>query len=188
MEIDFTTKGCLKSGKYAPELRDLIAASMDKNIDDNGENFVPQDIIRFLRYLISCVNEMAITPPDPAIPQAGTYNPPKYGRAYYFSLTGEKLRPIRKFEIDNERKINPAYDDPPLPNDLCEKYFSKTHVSAKGTSTLFLWFCPTHGHCYGFHMTNAEGRKDPSASLYSHLEMPPNNIFTILLVTFKNIA
>ncbi|CAC5425017.1 unnamed protein product [Mytilus coruscus] len=163
--------------EYAPELRDLIASSMLSHANPQGNNFVPDDVITFIRYLIKCVADMAITQPDPANPQPGTYNPAKYGRAYYFSETGEKLRPVRKFTIDGEKRKNPAYDDPPLPHDNCEKYFSKTQISARGTSTLFLWFCPSHGHCYGFHMTNAEGRKHPSASLYSHLEHPPTDIF-----------
>ncbi|CAC5425979.1 unnamed protein product [Mytilus coruscus] len=145
--------------EYAPELRDLIASSMLSHANPQGNNFVPDDVITFIRYLIKCVADMEITQPDPANPQPGTYNPAKYGRAYYFSETVEKLRPVRRFTIDGEKRKNPAYDDPPLPHDNCEKYFSKTQISARGTSTLFLWFCPSHGHCYGFHMTNAEGRK-----------------------------
>ena len=70
-----------------------------------------------------------------------------------------------------------AYDDPSSEHDRCEKYYSKTNISAPGTSSLFLWFCPNHGHCYGFHMTKAEGRKDPYASLYAYLENPPRDIF-----------
>ncbi|CAG2250921.1 unnamed protein product [Mytilus edulis] len=143
--------------EYAPELRDLIASFMLSHADPQGNNFIPYDIIAFLRYLIKCVADMEITQP-------GTYNPAKYRRADYFSETGENLRPVRKFTIDGEKRKYPAYDDPPLPQ-------------ARGTSTLFLWFCSSDGHCYGFYMTNAEGRKDPAASLYSHLEHPPTNIF-----------
>jgi len=55
--------------------------------------------------------------------------------------------------------------------------YSKVETSARGTSTLFLWFCADHGHCYGFHMTGAEGRKDPALSLYSYLETPPQDVF-----------
>jgi len=37
---------------------------------------------------------------------------------------------------------------------------------------LFLWFCPAHGHCYGFHVIpGSEGRKDPANSLYTFLSL-----------------
>ena len=43
---------------------------------------------------------------------------------------------------------------------------------------MFLWFCPLHGHCYGFHIINGqEGRKDPACSLYNHLENAPDVIY-----------
>ncbi|XP_052063111.1 uncharacterized protein LOC127702847 [Mytilus californianus] len=73
--------------EYAPELRDLIASSMLSHANPQGNNFVPDDVITFIRYLIKCVADMEITQPDPANPQPGTYNPAKYGRAYYFSET-----------------------------------------------------------------------------------------------------
>ena len=35
---------------------------------------------------------------------------------------------------------------------------------------MFLWFCPIHGHYYGFHLiSGAEGRKDPFSSLYKFI-------------------
>ena len=44
-------------------------------------------------------------------------------------------------------------------------------------SYLFLWFCPQHGHCYGFHIIpGAEGRKDSAASLYTHIVKAPDVI------------
>ena len=50
----------------------------------------------------------------------------------------------------------------------CTKYYPK--VAGKGTPFMFLWFCPNHWHCYGFHIVNgSEGRKDPAYSLYTHL-------------------
>ena len=43
---------------------------------------------------------------------------------------------------------------------------------------LFLWFSPRHGHCYGFYIIpGSEGRKDPVAALYTHMEIPPKCIF-----------
>ena len=156
---------------YAPELRHLIACS----IDCNGE--LPVDIVLFLLHIVDESLNMETNEAEQANYQPGTYNPGKLGRAYYFSESGEKLRNVRKFSIDGQNRENNQYDDPPADFDKCEKYYSKTNVSARGTSSLFLWFCPIHGHCYGFHLTNAEGRKDPSASLYTHLEYPPQDIF-----------
>jgi len=37
------------------------------------------------------------------------------------------------------------------------------------TYFVFLWFCPAHGHCYGFHViVGSDGRKDPANSLYAY--------------------
>ena len=100
---------------------------------------------------------------DP-LPIEGTYNPPRDGRAYYFSSHGQQLRQMRSFPIDMEKeKSNSA---------LCTKNYPV--VGRKGTSYLFLWFCPLHGHCYGYHMIPfSEGRKDPSSSLYMFKEHAP---------------
>ena len=51
-------------------------------------------------------------------------------------------------------------------------------VALKGTCFMFLWFCPSHGHCYGFHIGNgSEGRKDAANSLLTHLPEAPSTIF-----------
>ena len=43
---------------------------------------------------------------------------------------------------------------------------------------LFLWFCPIHGHCYGYHITKgAEGPKDCFASSIKYMEQPPEEIY-----------
>ena len=159
---------------YAPELRDLITESMLSNND-----IIQDDIKLLLQYLINQSLDMEVHEPEVAVPQPGTYNPAKFGRAYYFNESGLKLRNIRPFTIDLDGKVkkNLDHDDNALDFERCEKFYSKVEVSAKGSSNLFLWFCADHGHCYGFHMTRAEGRKDPSASLYAHLEKPPQYIF-----------
>ena len=42
----------------------------------------------------------------------------------------------------------------------------------------FLWFCPIHGHCYGFHLiAGGEGRKDPCSSLFKFMPTTPTDIF-----------
>ena len=45
-------------------------------------------------------------------------------------------------------------------------------------SYLFVWFCPNHGPCLGFHaIPGSAGRKDPAAALYTHKELPPRIVF-----------
>ncbi|WAR15086.1 hypothetical protein MAR_005191 [Mya arenaria] len=166
--------GMTEMRKYSPELHDLIGESMLSN-----GNLIPDDIKLFLQYLSNRSVDVSCNDSEEAIPQPGTYNPEKYGRAYYFNQSGLKVRDIRKFTIDEENvnKKNADHDDAAHDFERCNKFFTKVKVSAPGTSTLFLWFCADHGHCYGFHMTRAEGRKDPAASLYSHLVKPPSDVF-----------
>ncbi|XP_069108872.1 uncharacterized protein [Argopecten irradians] len=163
---------------FCPEIRTLIANSMYCNFDRQGENVLPDDILSFVRYILNRVSTIEMYPSEQASEQLGTYNPPKYGRAYYFSPSGCSVRSIRNFTIDQGKTCrNTVADDNPMPFETCNKLFSKVQVSARGSTSLFLWFCPSHGHCYGFHMAYAEGRKDPYASLYSYLEIPPDEIF-----------
>ncbi|WAR15703.1 hypothetical protein MAR_005808 [Mya arenaria] len=44
-------------------------------------------------------------PHEEAVPQSGTYNPEKYGRAYYFNQSGSKGRNIRKFTTGEEMSL-----------------------------------------------------------------------------------
>ena len=85
--------------------------------------------------------------PAPAQPQLNSYNPGKYGIAYYFNRDGKKLRENSLFTVD-EKRGSQNFDDRPAK--VCNKYFSQ--VSKRGSTYLFLWFCPLHGHYYGFHM------------------------------------
>ena len=40
------------------------------------------------------------------------------------------------------------------------------------------WFCPTHGHCYGFHLiSGSEGRKHPFSSLNKYKPTAPEELF-----------
>ena len=106
--------------------------------------------------------------PAPAVPMDGTYNPGKYGRAYYFTNHGCQLRQVRSFKADNVTKGKEEVE--------CTKNYP--NVSKKGMSYLFLWVCAHHMHCMGFHMIpSSEGSKDASASLYTHAEKAPLGIF-----------
>ena len=135
------------------------------------------DALAVLSYLTDktiSVHEHDIVAPEPT-PLPGTYNPPRLGRAYYFTQDGLQLRDVRKFSIDDKGKSKKTHDDIPI-NSKCTKRYPV--VAMKGSTFLFLWFCPMHGHCYGFHIVNgSEGRKDPCFSLYTHLTDAPDSIF-----------
>lgn len=160
---------------YSPEIRELILAS--KKVHDNT---VPNDILELLQYIATRIEDFltTVTPSEPAQPQPGSYNPPKYGRAYYFNASGSRIRHVRSFAADGRTRSKKNYDDDPMPSESCSKDFPDPRASARGTCYSFFWFCPQHHHCYGFHLIpGSEGRKDPHASLYTHLDKPPRSIF-----------
>ena len=104
----------------------------------------------------------------------GTYNPPS-GTAYYFSPTGEQLHSMPDLQV-NKTSTKKNYDDNPLINGHCNKRYPS--VSYGGYGYIFIWFCPIHGHTYGFHLIDgAEGRKDPFCSLFKYKEQMPDHIF-----------
>ena len=54
---------------------------------------------------------------------------------------------------------------------------------------MFIWFCPKHGHTYGFHLINkAEGHRDPFCSLYKFLEHMPKHIFYDFMCSLSEYA
>ena len=63
-------------------------------------------------------------------------------------LSGQQLRKMPSYDIDGSTKYN--YDDRPQVEDPCTKNYPS--VSFGGFGYLFLWFCPVHGHSYGFHL------------------------------------
>ncbi len=159
--------------EYCPEIRSLLLAS---RVDNSGR--VSNDIIAFLSSILERLTNSIITPPNDAVPQEHSYNPGKFGRAYYFNPTGSRIRQTRSFVADQRSRKNQNYDDDPMPHEQCSKDFPDPKASARGTCFSFFWFCPLHHHCYGFHLIpGSEGRKDPHSSLYCHLEKPPKAIF-----------
>ena len=75
------------------------------------------------------------------------------------------------------------YDDVPGVEQLCKKFPS---VSYGSYGYLFLWLCPIHWHCYGFHLiAGCEGRKDPFSSLFEYLPTAPKEIFCDLCLANK---
>ena len=79
------------------------------------------------------------------------------------------------------------YDECPQVDSICTKNFPT--VSFGGYGYMFLFFCPIHGHCYGFHLlSGGEGRKDPFSVMYKYMKTPQKNCSLILLVASLNIV
>ena len=151
--------------KIAPEFSDLL------NVALCGSHF--PDIADFIIFLIKSVQKTHES--DPAYPPAeaipNSYNPEK-GIAYYFTPHGSQIRKVPQYNI---RGTNSNYDENPQ-HDPCSKLYPS--VSKGGYSYMYLWFCPMHGHCYGFHLLpGSEGRKDPFYSMYKYLPEPPEEVF-----------
>ena len=102
----------------------------------------------------------------------GCYNPEK-GAVYYFTPHGNQVRKQPVYSIGEAKK---NYDDVPSVDEICNKKFLS--VSYGGFGYMFLWFCPIHGHCYGFCLIAGwEGRKDPFSSLFKFLPSMHTDIF-----------
>ena len=111
-------------------------------------------------------------PPVARIPN--TYDSSS-GSAYYFSEHGEQICKMPEYTVSG-RITTANYDEQPLVDGVCNKKFPRVQIA--GFGYLFLWFCPIHGHAYGFHLIQGgEGCKDPFASLYKYLETPPKDVF-----------
>lgn len=164
---------------FNAEIAELLSVSIINSIDGT----LNDDVLDHLNHLAEFVTSFhdEDTPPAPIEIIEKSYNPCKFGRALYFQKHGSQVRNVRKFSIDNERKPSAKkdsnisnYDDEP--SEVCSKIYPQ--AAQGGNTYLFLWFCPNHGHCYGFHIIpGSEGRKDPAAALYTHLETPPTNVF-----------
>ena len=177
---------------FSPEMRDILLAVRHDDICTSVLNFLDQLLVWVKNIFVNCKEA------DEIQPKLGTYNPAKYGRAYYFTEHGNQIWNIPKYTIDDssanstyddddDEPANSTYDDEPAnstydnePARVVEKCHKKfPEVGRKGTTYLYLWFDPQHyGHWYGFHMIpSSEGRKDPSCSLYSYMKVPPEEVF-----------
>ena len=95
--------------------------------------------------------------------------------------------PTILLNINNIKSTRKTYDDNPIADDICHKIFPS--VSYGGYSYMFLWFCPMHGHSYGFHIiSGSEGRKDAFSSLHKYKPHAPSDIFMTLHVSYVNIV
>ena len=130
--------------------------------------------VDFVEYLVDEVVKVHCNdrPMQPVAVIDKSYNPEK-GTAYYFTPHGNQIRRQPKYSIDSTNK---NYDDVPWVDEICKKKFPT--VSYGGYGYIFLWFCPIHGHCYGFHLiSGGEGRKDPFSSLFKYKPHAPSDIF-----------
>ena len=152
---------------FFPELGDWLLITISLCKGSAPKTYI-KDFMKYLLTLRKAISDDDIPSEPPRLIRK--YNPPRDGRAYYFH-DGDQIREPRKFTIDKNAIGN--YDDKP-DDSVC----SKIYPSVKGISYLFLWFCPAHGHCYGYHIIpHSEGRKDAAASLYSFIKKPPSEIF-----------
>ena len=155
---------------HAPEIAFFLSAA---STTDNGISTLNDFVRESIKYLISFIEKTHDndTMPSEAIPIVNSYNPPQTGRAYYFHHDGRQIRVPRSLPDEKVTKTNSyEYDDIPE-TDLCSKHYP---LVGKGSTYLFCWFCPNHGHCYGFHIIDgSEGRKDAAHSIYSYKKTAP---------------
>ena len=141
----------------------------------NSRNSLPEEVLLLLQYCCELVLEIhkSDVSKNEMVIESKTYNPAMLGRAYYFTEHGCQVCKVREFSIDRDREKDVRFDNTFW--NLCFKKFPQ--VSKEDVSYLFLWFCPQHGHCYGSHVIpGGEGRKDPAASLYTHIVKAPDVI------------
>ena len=128
----------------------------------------------FISDLVNQVNNLHLNDTVRNLPKEipNSYNPAT-GVAYYFTESGNKVRNLPTYTIGTrpEKKSSSSKS-----GETCNKKYPR--VVKGGYSHMFLWFCPIHGHSYGFHVIpGSEGRKDAFASLYRYLPEPPQHIF-----------
>ena len=160
-------KGKANLNKWAFEIAELLMLGQENNCTDL--------ITDFCEELINIVKDVhKADDPKPQVQRKpGTYDP-RSGTAYYFTEHGDQVRDLPRYDVCASSLKN--HDDIPGVDRPCRKLFPE--VSFGGFGYLFLWFCPIHGHSYGFHMiAGSEGRKDPFSSLYKYCEEMPEHVF-----------
>ncbi|CAC5416319.1 unnamed protein product [Mytilus coruscus] len=99
--------------------------------------------------------------PAPEVRQPSSYNPERYGAAYYFTPSGEKLRHIQIYTM-NESAHSKNYDYLPTRSDeQCNKIYPE--VSRRGS----------------------EGRTDSFSTAYSYLEHSQEDVFYDISCQFE---
>ena len=148
-----------KVSVYAPEISTLlrVASSFE----------VIVEIYQFIQYLTQFVVNVHISDNRNCEPEhvpSLTYNP-EFGTAYYFTESGNAVRTLPHYNIGDDSASS-----------TCSKTYPQ--VSYGGFAHTLLWFCPIHGHCYGFHVIQgSEGRKDPFSSMFKYMPEAPEEVF-----------
>ena len=151
---------------FCPELDDVISEAVNAQAQGPVAQF-----LSFLLDFIGDIHRYNYTVPV-SVELPNTYNP-EAGVAYYFTPSGNQVRHIPICEVNT---LNNNFDEAPYGKAQCKKQYGK--VSLGGWTYLFLWFCPVHGHCYGFHIIDgAEGRKDPCFSLFRYMQAATKEVF-----------
>lgn len=157
-----------KVAAFSPEIKDVLLSAKGTPVLNDAINFFEHLIGRVKAIFTDCKE------PDQVSPKPETYNPAKFGRAYYFTQHGQQIRDIPVYTMGSSGNYD---DEPARPDERCNKKYPV--VGTQGTTYLFLWFDPQHyGHCYGYHMIPGhEGRKDPACSAYAYMESAPLEMF-----------
>ena len=155
--------------KYTTECEKLLQLSSRCNSIELCTNFLEYLIEKI--ELVHSVNHPVQEPEE--IPDS--YYPPG-GTAYYFSESGAQVRRMPHYAVDGTSSRKRNYDDNPQVDKPCTKLYPLTAYG--GFCYMFLFFCPIHGHSYGFHLINGgKGRKDPFCALFKYMPNLPEELF-----------
>ena len=156
--------------KYSLELAQLLVLCQKHNCT--------QFVVDYCRCLMRKIKDVhKHNRPAPEVEVIRYSFDPSSGCTYYFTDTGKQVHKMSTYFVSGDRKArNPNFDDMPDVDPACSKLFPK--ISRSGFGYLFLWFCPVHGHSYGFPLiAGGGGRKDPFASLYKYCAHMPKDIY-----------
>ena len=159
-----------KLKKYTIELVQLLVCGKKYNCTQFAVDFCTC-LLRKIR------NVHQHNRPAPIVQAKPNTYDPSSGCTYYFTESEEQVCNMSTYYVSGDKKAkNANFDDMPEIDAACSNLFPK--ISRSGSGYLFLWFCPVHGHIYGFHpIGGGEGRKDPFCSLYKYCAHMPENIF-----------
>ena len=113
MEID---QFVYLSKYFYPELGDLLYSSTNLSPDQ----WPSPCIVKLLEYIVREIKNITASnvPPIETL-TIHKYNPSKYGRAYYFSKSGNQIHKVRLFSIDLGKGPKENFDN--IPNTHCQK-------------------------------------------------------------------
>ena len=175
--MEEVTRESLK--KYATECEKLLMISSTNSTIELVTNFI--EYIMDKIQLVHSVNCPVQEPEE--IPN--TYYPPG-GSAYYFTESGAQVRklPVHGVNGTSTRKKN--YDDNPQVDKPCTKRYPL--ASLGGFCHMFLFFCPVHGHTYGFHLIGGgKAIKTHSVPCLSICPMPQKSCSMTMHASFWNM-